>query len=139
LDTSGQKELRALVKRWKAQFWYGTRPVLGMSDDGSRIRIVDTRLCSRQSEHELVGLARLIYLLCDRARSRTEIVRALNDDPGRPTDPHHVDAAVEELKAQQLLLELEGKLFALAVQGSPPDLPAHSEFPGGWNSFRNTR
>jgi ribosomal peptide maturation radical SAM protein 1 len=138
-DTPGQKQLRALIKQWKAQFWYGTRPVLGMSDDGGRIRIVDTRPCSRQREHELDGLARLVYLLCDRARSRSEIVRALNDDPGRRVDPRDADAAVEELKEQQLLLELEGKLFALAVQGSLPDLPAHSEFPGGWNAFRNTR
>ena len=139
LDTPGQKELRALIKRWKAEFWYGTRPVLGMSDDGVRIRIVDTRACSKQSEHNVEGLARLVYLLCDRARSRSEIVRALNDDSGRRIDPRDVNAAVEELKKEQLLLELEGKLFALAVQGSLPDLPAHSEFPGGWNAFRNTR
>jgi hypothetical protein len=130
-DSPAQAQLRRHITEWKRAFWYSLTPILSMSDDGTRLNILDTRRCATQRRHELRGLARTIYLLCDRARGTGEIVRTLNAGGAALVTPAEVSGAIEELTAARLVLEVEGKLLALAVRGSIPRLPTGSEFPGG--------
>jgi magnesium-protoporphyrin IX monomethyl ester (oxidative) cyclase len=130
-DSPAQAELRRHVTEWKKAFWYSLTPILSMSDDGATLKILDTRTCATQRRHEIRGLSRDIYLLCDRAHGTTEIVRTLNVGRVVPVSPAEVSDAIGELTSARLVLAIEGKVLSLAVRGSIPRLQSGTDFPGG--------
>ena len=110
--------LNEAMLEWKRQFWSGLSPLLAMSDHGTELHILDSRSCALSGNIILRGEHRDAYLACTAMPSRAK----LNADP----------AIVEDLKARNLLLEIDGRLLTLALEGEIPSLPPSWTFPGGW-------
>ena len=117
----GQQLLVAWLGVWRDQHRSSKAPLLTMRRDDDAIEIVDTRSCATASQHHLTGLAARVYLDCDEATDRRSLV-----------DRDGADALeiIESLRRDQLLLDLGGKLLALAVDVTRPKDHTDS-FPGG--------
>ncbi len=113
---------------WKKAFWSNNLPVLAMSVTESEIRIRDTRPVAVRSYYTLNGLEREIYLRCD-AACRTATLKSFIEKQGH--DRGEVEAAIERLVKQKLMIELDGRLLALALEEPLPDLPKKIDYPGG--------
>ena len=119
------------VHKWREGFWTGDGPpILSAVDEEGRIQIVDTRPCATQPRHTLEGLARAVYLAAEQARAPRGLVETLAAQ-GHSVSWDEVGPVVAHLQSHKLLLELGGKVLALAVWGAIPKLPPHTEFPGG--------
>ncbi|MEW6363688.1 MAG: RiPP maturation radical SAM C-methyltransferase [Acidobacteriota bacterium] len=113
---------------WKKAFWSNNLPVLAMSQSDSEIRIRDTRPVAVSSTFTLHGIEREIYLRCDEA-CRKATLKTFLEKQGYDKD--EVEAAVERLLEQKLMVELDGRLLALAVEEPLPELPKKIDYPGG--------
>ena len=105
----------------------GGEPVLVMDDHGDHIQLTDTRGCATQPRHVLAGLAREVYLACDAAPRRSRLAGIL------PAATQEQLAAVTgQLLADRLVIEMDGRLIALALPASgAAATPDHTQFPGG--------
>jgi ribosomal peptide maturation radical SAM protein 1 len=126
-DSAGIQALAAAARAWRAAYGGGRQPVLVMDDRGDHLQLTDTRGCATQPRHVLAGLAREVYLACDAAPRRARLAGRL------PTATQEQLAAVTgQLLADRLVIEMDGRLIALALPASaaaaPPD---HTQFPGG--------
>lgn len=120
----GQRLLVAWLGLWRDQHASGDRPILTMRRERDTIVIDDTRSCRRAKRRRLKGLAARVYAECDEAIDRN----ALRERVG--ADPAGLDPIVESLLAANLLVELDGRLLALAVDVSRPH-PERAPIPGG--------
>jgi magnesium-protoporphyrin IX monomethyl ester (oxidative) cyclase len=118
----GQRLLVAWLGVWRDQ----DRPVLEMRREEDALEIIDTRSCAKAERHRLEGLAARVYLECDEAVERNTLRERLGD----------VDDVVAMLRANNLVLDLGGKLLALAVDVTRPR-PEEQPLPAGsidWNA-----
>lgn len=129
----GARAVEAAVSVWK-HGWARTPPRLTVSDEGDRLLVLDTRACARSPRWTLEGLAMAIYRACAAARTPAALLRQLRAEHGAAVSAARVDANVETLCAQRLMLRLEGKLLSLATDGAGPALPRDCDFPGGYAS-----
>jgi len=113
---------------WKKAFWSNNLPVLSMSMTDTTISIRDTRPAAVQPAFILEGLDREVYLRCDEAQRKGPLKTALEEQGHRKTD---VESAIRQLVEQKLMVELDGRLLALAVEEPIPDLPKKIDYPGG--------
>jgi magnesium-protoporphyrin IX monomethyl ester (oxidative) cyclase len=121
----GARELARQVVIWN-RLWSGNvRPVLSVVPDGSAVDILDTRPCAPARRTRIEGLDADVHAACDPAIDARELARRVGGDPSA------VAASVERLRSLRLLLEVHGKLLALAVPGELPVLPHPYVFPGG--------
>ena len=120
----GQRLVVAWLGIWRDLHDEGNAPVLTMRRDGETIVIEDTRSCRTAKRRRLKGLAARVYLECDEAVDRN----ALRDRLG--VSEEELEKAVNPLLEANLLLELGGRLLALAVDGSRPR-PEEVPNPGG--------
>ena len=114
-------------RAWRAAYGGGRQPVLVMDDQGDHIQLTDTRGCATQPRHVLAGLAREVYLACDAAPRRARLAQAV---PAATDD--QLAAVTGQLLADHLVIEMDGRLIALAVPVSgAPATPDYTQFPGG--------
>jgi ribosomal peptide maturation radical SAM protein 1 len=90
---------------------------LVLEDDGAALEIRDTRPCATEHQHHLDGLRRQVYLVCDRARNRNQILQQLSTEYGIDIESQELEPAIEDLLGKKLMLELGGTLLSLAVRG----------------------
>jgi ribosomal peptide maturation radical SAM protein 1 len=122
----GVAALAGAARAWRAAYGGGRRPALVMDDDGGRVEIADTRGCAGRPRHVLDGLAREVYLACDRAPRRARLAQAVG------AAEEDVADVVARLAADRLVLEIDGRVIALATRASgAPVPPDHTQFPGG--------
>jgi magnesium-protoporphyrin IX monomethyl ester (oxidative) cyclase len=124
----GVKALATLVIEWHKLFEQGLGPVLTMNLRGDAIDIFDTRPCATSRRLTLHGLDARVYLACEPATEMREIFRRIGSGSA---DQGALAASLERLIESRLLLELNGKYFALAVPGDCPTLITEGDFPGG--------
>jgi magnesium-protoporphyrin IX monomethyl ester (oxidative) cyclase len=114
----GQQLLVAWLGVWRDLHQSGTRPVLEMRATGDdALEIIDTRSCRTAERHRLEGAAARIYRRCDEATARSQF------SPGEQD-------TIARLLADKLLVDLDGRLLALAVDVSRPR-PADVPDPSG--------
>ncbi len=122
----GIAALAAAARAWRAAYGGGRQPVLTADDQSDRLCLTDTRSCAVRPRHVLDGLAREVYLACDRAPRRARLAQTVGSDEDQ------VAGVVARLLADRLVLEIDGRVVALALPESgaagPPD---HTQFPGG--------
>jgi ribosomal peptide maturation radical SAM protein 1 len=124
---AGIQALAAAARAWRAAYGGGRQPVLVMADEGDHIQLTDTRGCATQSRHLLAGLAREVYLACDAAPRRARLATIL---PAATEE--QLAAVTAQLLADRLVIELDGRLIALALPASgAAATPDHTQFPGG--------
>ncbi|HYO76039.1 MAG TPA: RiPP maturation radical SAM C-methyltransferase [Thermoanaerobaculia bacterium] len=100
-------------------------PMLTATADGERLLIRDTRPCAVAPMHVLSGLAARVYRACDAATTPSAIAAAL-DTPLRD-----VDEIVSTLRERNLVLDLGGRVLALAVDDPPAPYRTAFDFPAG--------
>ena len=118
----GQQLLLLWLALWREEHRNGTPPVLEMRRDGEAVDIVDTRSCRIADRHRLDGDAARIYAACDEAVDRARLREELGIA--------QFDEVVDALLADKLLLELSGRLLALAVDADRRQ-PRVAPCPGG--------
>lgn len=124
---AGIQALAAAARAWRAAYGGGRQPVLVMADEGDHIQLTDTRGCATQSRHVLAGLAREVYLACDAAPRRARLAKILPE-----ATEEQLAAVTAKLLADRLVIEMDGRLIALALPASgAAATPDHTQFPGG--------
>jgi len=124
---AGIQALAAAARAWRAAYGGGRQPVLVMADEGDHIQLTDTRGCATQSRHVLAGLAREVYLACDAAPRRARLAKILPE-----ATEEQLAAVTAKLLADRLVIEMDGRLVALALPASgAAATPDHTQFPGG--------
>jgi ribosomal peptide maturation radical SAM protein 1 len=78
---------------------------------GSVALISDSRPCAKKPVHVLSGSAAKLYLLCDRAQTRTSLALQL----GSSVTEEKMNKILEEFLAAKLVIEWEGRYLSLAV------------------------
>ena len=101
-----------------------------MDDRGDHLQLTDTRGCATQPRHVLAGLAREVYLACDAAPRRARLAGALPARTGPSATEEQLAAVTGQLLADRLVIEMDGRLIALALPASAVT-PDHTQFPGG--------
>ncbi len=119
----GQRLLLAWLGLWRDGHYSAVRRILSMRGDGDAIEIADTRSCRTADRHRLEGDAARVYRACDEATDRRTLRETLGIGDA-------LDDVVEPLFAAKLLLELHGRLLALAVDESRTQ-PMERACPGG--------
>jgi hypothetical protein len=114
----GQKELQEAVLQWN-HLWNTDRPVLQVRDAGRYLRIVDTRPCAHTRSWIADELESDIYRLCDSAQTPAGILKQLDLQCEREISHEEVEAAIQRLCENHLLLRLNGKLLGLGVNVPP--------------------
>jgi magnesium-protoporphyrin IX monomethyl ester (oxidative) cyclase len=134
LGGPGRDGLQQLIHEWIRLFRSDSPPVLRMTDEGDRIRIVDTRPVAPAERVTLDGLASRVYRACDRAATHQSLLAVLAKDGGPAVDPAEVDSHLGDLVARKLMVRFGDRYLALAVSGPMPPLPWMNQdgYPGGW-------
>jgi radical SAM superfamily enzyme YgiQ (UPF0313 family) len=132
---AGIHALAGAVKAWRAAYAAGRLPALVMRDEHDHLDLTDSRSCARQPRYRLDGLARAVYLACDGAPRRARLAETVRAQVPAATGDQ-VAGVVARLLADRLLLEIDGRLIALALPMSGPASgtaapPDHTQFPGG--------
>jgi ribosomal peptide maturation radical SAM protein 1 len=125
----GIENLRRERVRWATDFWSGNRPVLSMKVSSDEVIIRDTRPIAVESSYVLGAAEREMFLACDQAPSLAAVVRSLMENGFTHAE---IEVARTSLLERKLLLEIDGRLLALAVREPVPELPSPEEFPGGF-------
>jgi len=112
----GRRALEQWVDHWIRIFWKGLPLILSMTEDGDKLRLVDTRPCAPQRFVTLEGIHKEVYLSCDQPQTVESV--------GSPE-------ILEQLVERKLMLRLNGRYLSLAVRGDLPAMPRNWEFPGG--------
>jgi len=113
--------LRREVGRW-IELWKAppeARPQLNLNSEGKELTITDSRPCAIQSEHKLRGFSAEIYSFCDTAQRLTSLQRKL----GKSVKESLIHDTLEEMKANNLLVEKDGLFLAVAVRRNQTDKP----------------
>ena len=110
-----------------------------MSNLGGRVQIFDTRECATERIFYLEELSAAVYLACDRALTKTELLSCLSKDYQFDREWAEVEIVLEELKERKILIEISGRYFALAVEGEIPSLPTPQAFAGGYVSHNKDK
>jgi ribosomal peptide maturation radical SAM protein 1 len=121
----GVQAVISAARAWRAAYGRGGQPMLAMKDLNDRILLTDSRSCARESQHVLAGLAREVYLACDGAPRRDRLAGMTGATEGQ------IEEITGRLAADRLVLELDGRLVALALHGPVLPYPDPTQFPGG--------
>lgn len=108
-------DLRDAVGRWKA---LNAHDALVYLDDGKKIIIADRRPVSVEKRIVLAGLDREVYHLCEDGASLAAIARSLTA-AGRAASEASLHRIVEKLVGLRIVIYLDDRYLALAVDGSP--------------------
>jgi ribosomal peptide maturation radical SAM protein 1 len=136
LKQPGIKALVQSVDEWTKVFYSKNRPVLSMNITPSGIRIRDTRPISVEPSWHLNGLLGKLYLSCESASSRSEVISEF-EERGFPGP--EVEEAIQVLLGRKLMLSFSDRLLALAIREPFLELPNFSEYPGGTLVSRSVR
>lgn len=101
-----------LCQEWWDAHWR-EKAILSIDDDGTTLKILDTRQCARDRRQQLQGVDREVYLACDRARS----LESLTVEFG----PQAESILVDQVE-KRLTLRVDDRYLALGVRGSIPSL-----------------
>lgn len=124
----GQRLVVSWLGIWRDAHHGADRPRLELRREGDALQIVDTRPCRTAERHRLSGLAARLYEACDEASDRATLRSRLE------VTEKELEAAALPLLADHLLLDLGGRLLALAVDADArQDIPRPS--PGGLVAF----
>ena len=113
LDRSGLRNLRRAVLQWSLAFSSQNRPVLSMKVSDREVMVYDTRPIAVAPSFRLDGAQRELYLACDGAKDEITVREMLR---GKGFSSSDADAAIQTLLDSKLLIRIDQRLLALAVE-----------------------
>jgi ribosomal peptide maturation radical SAM protein 1 len=130
----GLRAVQRALGQWTRLFWNSRapRPILVAEDDGQRLTIRDTRQVATAAEHRLEGIARWLYLACDRGLPADKLVDEVRAASGREglgwedLQPH-----IEDLIGRRLVVKLFERYLALATGPDLAEFLPESHVPEG--------
>ncbi len=125
----GLRNLRKEVNRWMMEAVRPKGPMLSMRAEGQKIIISDSRPAAVAASFELAGAEREIYLLCDAARPEEQVRRLL---PERGYGAAQVDSSIRGLLEKKLLIRVDRRLLALAIEEPYLAYISPEQSPMGW-------
>lgn len=127
----GIQNLRSAVFQWAVAFVSQNQPVLSMKVDNKEIIIHDTRPIAVQSSFRLNGIERDLYLACSQAKHQSQLHDELMQKGFCNSD---IDIAVKALLENKLLIRIDQRLLALAVEEPSLDFLSKDQQPMGYIS-----
>src|SRR5262249_29873230 len=110
----GQHELQEVLQEWN-HVWHTSRPVLRVSREGPRLRIIDTRPGALQRNWISGELETEVYDLCDSAQTPAPVLKEISARRGAWVSAQEVEKAIQALCDAKVLLQMNGKLLGLGV------------------------
>jgi ribosomal peptide maturation radical SAM protein 1 len=110
----GQRELQEVLQEWN-RVWHTSRPVLRVCQEGSRLRIVDTRQVAHRRNWTAGELEAEVYRLCDSAQTPAAISKQIAARRDGEVSVEEVRTAIQTLCDAKVLLPINGKLLGLGV------------------------
>ena len=130
-DRPGVRNLGRAVFQWCVAFVSQNQPVLSMKVSDKEVMVRDTRPIAVAPSFRLDGAQRELYLACDRAGEETQVREMLRDKGFSSSD---VDAALQNLLDNKLLVRIDQRLLALAVEEPYLEYISREHFPWGYIS-----
>jgi ribosomal peptide maturation radical SAM protein 1 len=129
---SGLRKVKKTVKKWSDIFWGkdSKRPELLIVGKSPSVQIVDTRPVAVNSRHELNGLEAEIYLACDSAQKIDPLKEKITVNSNY--SGNNFDKAVKSLISRHLLLNIDKRLLALALERPHCPFPKPTDYPVGY-------
>jgi magnesium-protoporphyrin IX monomethyl ester (oxidative) cyclase len=109
----GQRKLQEVLQEWN-HVWHTSRPVLRVSQEGSRLRIVDTRQVTHRKDWVAGEIEAEVYRLCDSAQTAAAISKQMAARGVGEVSDSEVRTAIQNLCDAKILLPINGKLLGLA-------------------------
>lgn len=100
-------------------------PVLTWKDDGRTLTLHDTRSCALEKRVSFRGLPRHIHRLCGEGPTHNELLKSLG------VSKRDLDEWLGAFRQRRLLLNIRGRLLALAVRSPLRAYPHWMRFPCG--------
>ena len=113
-EKPGQRRLQEVLQEW-IYLWDAARPVLRVHDEGTRLRIMDTRPTAHQPSWTTGELEAEVYRACDSARTAAAVIRELSGCDSRATRVEEIESAIQTLCQEKVLLPINGKLLSIGV------------------------
>lgn len=126
---SGLQNLKEAILQWFKNAFSQDPPVLSMREDSNTLVIKDTRPIAIAPCFCLTGVQKEIYLSCDQAQKESELQQMLQDKGFEQKD---IDIAIQKLLENKLLIRIDSRLLALAVDEPYLEYVSHDESPLGW-------
>ncbi|OPY63507.1 MAG: Radical SAM superfamily protein [Pelotomaculum sp. PtaU1.Bin065] len=130
-DRSGLRNLQRAVFQWSVASISQNKPVLSMKVDDEQVIVRDNRPVAVAPSFRLDGAQRELYLACDRAEDETQVREMLL---GKGFSSSDVDAALRTLLDSKLLVRIDQRLLALAVEEPYLEYLSEDQNPYGWIS-----
>ncbi|MDR0336298.1 MAG: RiPP maturation radical SAM C-methyltransferase [Planctomycetaceae bacterium] len=96
------------VKRWDEEYAKGTLRAFDRND--GVLLLTDTRPIAKEFQYRLSGIDRELYLFCDVARTRQEILERF---------PDSVEKTLTHWIEQRIMIPVDNRFFALALNEPP--------------------
>jgi len=130
-DRPGLRNLRRAVLQWSVAFKSQNQPILSMKVGDKEVIVRDTRPIAVAPSFCLNGAQRELYLACDRAEGESQVRQMLRDRGFGSSD---ADAAIQTLLDSKLLVRIDQRLLALAVEEPYLEYLPDDQNPMGWIS-----
>ncbi|MBU1055143.1 MAG: RiPP maturation radical SAM C-methyltransferase [Proteobacteria bacterium] len=129
---TGLHKVKRAVKEWNNLFWGKEldRPELLIVRKASNVYIIDTRPIAVRTIHELDGLEAKIYLACDAAQKIDVLRKTFINKEGASSNDF--DKTVKFLIDQNLLLIIDDRILALAIELPYRPFPKPTDYPAGY-------
>ncbi len=128
-DRLGLRNLRRAVFQWYVAFISQNQPILSMKVDDKEVIVRDTRPIAVAPSFRLDGAQRELYLACGRAKDETRVRETYRDKGFSSSD---IDAAIQTLLVNKLLVRIDQRLLALAIEEPYLEYLPRDQHPMGW-------
>jgi hypothetical protein len=128
-ERHGVRNLERAVFQWCVASISQNQPVLSMKISDKEIIIRDTRPAAVASSFRLEGVQKELYLACDQAEREDRVCQILRDKGFGSSD---IEAAIRNLLDNRLLVRLDQRLLALAVEEPYLQYISREHFPWGY-------
>lgn len=129
VEPPGIAALQEAVRVWQKAAGHFEPALLTMDDEGDAVTLFDTRPCAPERRVRLEGLSAELYRRMEPSLPRARLVASVCEGSGAPAQD--VERRIDELRERKLLVEIRGRVLALAIPGDVPGALPAREFPGG--------
>lgn len=128
----GLAKIQKCIVQWIQAFQSASPPLLLMSNQEEELRILDTRPCAVHRSLSLTDLHQKLYLICDRALTPREILKALSEQYNLSCSWEEVQLILNELQELKILMKLSNRFLSLAIPENMSSLCSFEENPFGY-------